>query len=199
MHYFTPTDSLHDLKQQYRHLARTHHPDNGGSSEEMAAVNAEYAVLLIELEKSNLAPPPPDPPPYQPPPPQQPPPEEQPPPPRKPRLVIPTKEQLPNPAQQTPKHQHIHWQPQTQSEKPITERIASGIQTIGKVGSFLYEQFKPEIHTVVRKTADKFGERLGEKLGEKFGETLVDSIAERISEGITTLFPDHNKPDEPHS
>lgn len=197
MHYFTPTDSLHDLKQQYRHLARTHHPDNGGSSEEMAAVNAEYAMLLVELEQLNLAPPPPQFPPQQQPPPQQTPPEEQPPTrPRKPRPVIPTKEES---ERITPKSQRFYWQEEKQPSKPVVERIASGIQTIGKVGSLLYEQFKPEIHTAVRKTADKFGERLGEKLGEKFGETLGDSIAERISEGITTLFPDHNKPDEPHT
>jgi hypothetical protein len=196
MHYFTPTTSLHDLKQQYRRLARTHHPDNGGSGEEMAAVNAEYARWLVELEQSDIPPPPPffSPPHHQPPPPVEVPPNPKP---RKPRLIIPTKEQAPNPAQQTPKHQQIYLQQQQQTESTARERIASGIQTIGKVGSYLYDQFKPEIHNVVRKTADKIGERLGEKLGEKFGETLGDSFAERFSEGITTLFPGKDKPEEP--
>lgn len=189
MYYFTPTTSLHDLKQQYRRLARTHHPDNGGSGEEMAAVNAEYARWLVELEQSDIPPPPPffSPPHYQPPPP----PVEVPPnpKPRKPRLIIPTKEKTlhdDHPIQNT---QRFYWQQKKQQGSSVAERIADGVKSISKVSSILYEQFKPEIHGIARKTADKFGERLGEKLGEKFGETLGDSFAERFSEGITTLFP----------
>lgn len=44
--YFKKVSSLEDLKQQYRTLAMEHHPDRGGSTEAMKAVNGEYDVLF---------------------------------------------------------------------------------------------------------------------------------------------------------
>lgn len=46
MIYFTNITSLEDLKVQYKALAKKHHPDLGGSTEAMQAINAEYDEIL---------------------------------------------------------------------------------------------------------------------------------------------------------
>lgn len=46
MKYFKNVASLADLKKQFRTLAQKYHPDNGGTTEEMQAVNREYDALF---------------------------------------------------------------------------------------------------------------------------------------------------------
>ena len=49
--YFIPTPkTLEELKAQYRKLAMKHHPDRGGDSEAMKAVNNEYDILFPKLK-----------------------------------------------------------------------------------------------------------------------------------------------------
>ena len=49
--YFVPApQTVEELKKQYRELARTHHPDNGGNTATMQAVNAEYSALFPKLK-----------------------------------------------------------------------------------------------------------------------------------------------------
>ena len=49
--YFTPTPkTLEELKKQYREFAHKHHPDAGGDSETMKAINNEYAALFPILK-----------------------------------------------------------------------------------------------------------------------------------------------------
>lgn len=48
--YFTNPQTLEELKKQYRLLAFKHHPDKGGSNEDMKAVNNEYDQLFKILK-----------------------------------------------------------------------------------------------------------------------------------------------------
>ena len=49
--FFTPTpETLEELKSMYRKLAMLHHPDRGGDTETMKAVNTEYDVLFPLLK-----------------------------------------------------------------------------------------------------------------------------------------------------
>ena len=49
--YFKPQpETLEELKSAYRKLAMTHHPDRGGDSETMKAVNTEYDSLFEALK-----------------------------------------------------------------------------------------------------------------------------------------------------
>lgn len=45
----SPDASVSDLKAQYRKLSLTYHPDRGGSTEQMAALNEAYRVLSNPL------------------------------------------------------------------------------------------------------------------------------------------------------
>lgn len=47
MKYFKNVNSLESLKTQYKTLAMKHHPDCGGSTEEMQNVNSEFDMLFI--------------------------------------------------------------------------------------------------------------------------------------------------------
>ena len=49
--FFIPLpETLEELKSMYRQLAMTHHPDRGGDTETMKAINAEYDLLFAELK-----------------------------------------------------------------------------------------------------------------------------------------------------
>jgi len=50
MKYFKNPQTLEELKKQYRELALKHHPDRGGSTETMKAVNNEYDTLFAKLK-----------------------------------------------------------------------------------------------------------------------------------------------------
>ena len=55
MKYFTNTNTLDELKREYRRLAFTNHPDRGGDVEIMKAINAEYETLHELLKKQHNA------------------------------------------------------------------------------------------------------------------------------------------------
>ena len=48
--YFNSPHTLEELKKQYRELAMEHHPDKGGSTEIMKAINNEYDELFPKLK-----------------------------------------------------------------------------------------------------------------------------------------------------
>ena len=50
MKYFNNITSLDELKKEFRHLAMLHHPDRGGDTETMQAINAEYEMLFPALK-----------------------------------------------------------------------------------------------------------------------------------------------------
>lgn len=54
MKYFTATN-LDELKAQYRRLCKIHHPDAGGSTEVMQAINAEHDELFEILKREQNA------------------------------------------------------------------------------------------------------------------------------------------------
>ena len=45
--YFTNINSFSDLKSQYKALALANHPDRGGDTATMQAINAEYDRLYV--------------------------------------------------------------------------------------------------------------------------------------------------------
>lgn len=47
--FFNNVETLEDLHTQYKKLAMKHHPDRGGSTEDMQQINAEYEQLLKEV------------------------------------------------------------------------------------------------------------------------------------------------------
>lgn len=53
MKYFMNCKTLEDLKKEYRRLAMLHHPDVGGTVEEMQAINAEYDALHEVLKQAH--------------------------------------------------------------------------------------------------------------------------------------------------
>ena len=48
--YFINTNTLEQLRKQYKELLKRFHPDNGGSEEIMKAVNVEYDKLFKVLK-----------------------------------------------------------------------------------------------------------------------------------------------------
>ena len=51
-HYFNNPQNLDELKKQYKHLAQKHHPDAGGDTASMQAINAEYAERFEVLKRT---------------------------------------------------------------------------------------------------------------------------------------------------
>ena len=51
MKYFTNINTLDELKAAYRRLAMQYHPDMGGDTEAMKAINAEHDELFEQLKR----------------------------------------------------------------------------------------------------------------------------------------------------
>lgn len=50
--WFNNPKTLEELKKQYKKLAMAHHPDCGGTTEEMQEINAEYDKLFAVLKNA---------------------------------------------------------------------------------------------------------------------------------------------------
>lgn len=50
MKYFANVNSFDELKKQYRRLAMQYHPDRGGDTETMKAINAEHDEIFEQLK-----------------------------------------------------------------------------------------------------------------------------------------------------
>ncbi len=50
MNWFNNPKTLEELKKQYKTLAMKHHPDHGGTVEDMQQINAEYDRLFEKLK-----------------------------------------------------------------------------------------------------------------------------------------------------
>jgi curved DNA-binding protein CbpA len=53
MKYFINPQTIEELKQQYKKLAMHYHPDMGGSTADMQAINAEYESLFAVLKNKH--------------------------------------------------------------------------------------------------------------------------------------------------
>lgn len=53
--YFTKCNSLDELKAEYRRLVKVHHPDHGGDTATMQAINAEYTERFQILKDEHNA------------------------------------------------------------------------------------------------------------------------------------------------
>lgn len=51
--YFKNISDISELKKEYRKLAKANHPDNGGDTWVMAAINNEYEALFNELKAAH--------------------------------------------------------------------------------------------------------------------------------------------------
>jgi hypothetical protein len=51
MKYFNECTTLDEVKATYKKLAKQHHPDLGGRTDTMQAVNAEYAFICAKIAK----------------------------------------------------------------------------------------------------------------------------------------------------
>ena len=48
--YFNNVTTLEELRKQYKRLVKQYHPDNGGTTEELQEINAEYNILFKKLK-----------------------------------------------------------------------------------------------------------------------------------------------------
>lgn len=55
MKYFAACTTLDELKKEYRRLAMIHHPDHGGDTATMQAINGEYAEAFARLKNQHNA------------------------------------------------------------------------------------------------------------------------------------------------
>ena len=55
MTYFANCKTLDELKKEYRRLAMIHHPDHGGDTATMQAINGEYSELFARLKDQHNA------------------------------------------------------------------------------------------------------------------------------------------------
>ena len=49
MNYFKECKTIDEVKTLYRSLAKQHHPDRGGVTETMQAINSEYALVCAKI------------------------------------------------------------------------------------------------------------------------------------------------------
>ena len=55
MKYFAACTTLDELKKEYRRLAMIHHPDHGGDTATMQAINGEYSEAFPRLKNQHNA------------------------------------------------------------------------------------------------------------------------------------------------
>lgn len=55
MKFFAACTTLDELKKEYRRLAMIHHPDHGGDTATMQAINGEYAETFARLKAQHNA------------------------------------------------------------------------------------------------------------------------------------------------
>lgn len=55
MKYFSGITNLEELKKTYRRLAMENHPDRGGDTETMKAINAEYEAAFNRIKRGGQA------------------------------------------------------------------------------------------------------------------------------------------------
>lgn len=55
MKYFAACTTLEELKKEYRRLAMIHHPDHGGDTATMQAINGEYSEAFARLKDQHNA------------------------------------------------------------------------------------------------------------------------------------------------
>lgn len=55
MTYFANCKTLDELKKEYRRLAAIHHPDHGGDTATMQAINGEYSEAFARLKNQHNA------------------------------------------------------------------------------------------------------------------------------------------------
>lgn len=55
MKYFAACTTLDELKKEYRRLAMIHHPDHGGDTATMQAINGEYSEAFARLKAQHNA------------------------------------------------------------------------------------------------------------------------------------------------
>jgi hypothetical protein len=51
--YFDNFSTPDEIRARYRQLAQLHHPDHGGSTATMQAINAEYALAIAQARRAN--------------------------------------------------------------------------------------------------------------------------------------------------
>jgi hypothetical protein len=51
MRYFKDCKTIEEVKAEYKHLAKKHHPDCGGDTATMQAINTEYAFACAKILK----------------------------------------------------------------------------------------------------------------------------------------------------
>ena len=51
--YFNNTNTLEELRKQYKELLKQHHPDNGGNVSDMQEINSEYDRLFKILKNQH--------------------------------------------------------------------------------------------------------------------------------------------------
>jgi len=51
MNYFKDCTTIEQVKARYKDLAKIHHPDKGGNTATMQAINAAYSIAIIQIAK----------------------------------------------------------------------------------------------------------------------------------------------------
>lgn len=51
MNYFNDCQTIDEVKARYKDLAKQHHPDKGGNTATMQAINAAYSIAIIQIAR----------------------------------------------------------------------------------------------------------------------------------------------------